>query len=332
MKHTYIIAEAGVNHNGDIVLAKRLVDVAVKAGADAVKFQTFKAEEIVSKTAQKANYQKRNAPDGLSQQAMLKALELSEAEYKELKNYCGKLKIDFLSTPFDLLSIDFLLSLGLETFKIASGEITNLPYLEKLGKLNRKIILSTGMSSLDEVQQAIDVLIRCGTSKVNITLLHANTQYPTPMNDVNLFAMQTLQREFDVNVGYSDHTLGIEVPIAATALGAVVIEKHITLDRGMSGPDHIASIEPDELQAMVCAIRNIDMALGDGVKKASVSEIENMSVARKSIVARRTILKGEVFSQDNLTVKRPGNGISPMHWYDIIGTKAKKNYQEDDLI
>jgi len=332
MNKVFIIAEAGVNHNGDVNLAKKLVDVAKKAGADAVKFQTFKAENLVSKSAKKADYQVENTGNNESQYEMIKKLELSFDDFIELKKYCDEKEIMFLSTPFDDESIEFLNNLGIEIFKIPSGEITNLPYLRKIGKLRKKVILSTGMADLGEIEDALDVLINSGTKKENITVLHANTEYPTPFEDVNLKAMQTISCAFDVAVGYSDHTMGIEVPIAAVAMGARVIEKHFTLDRNLEGPDHRASLEPDELKAMVSAIRNIEKALGNGLKKPSRSEKKNIEVARKSIVAKRDIKKGEKFSEENLTVKRPGNGISPMRWDEIIGKTAQKDYKEDELI
>jgi N,N'-diacetyllegionaminate synthase len=328
----FIIAEAGVNHNGNINLAKKLIDVASKAGADAVKFQTFKAEKLVSKNAQKANYQKETTNATESQFDMIKKLELDVESHHILIDYAKEKNIMFLSTPFDLDSIQFLNDLGMDIFKIASGELTNLPYLRAIGKLNKKIILSTGMGTMDEIKDALDILILAGTSKENITVLHANTEYPTPMEDVNLNAMLSIQKEFDIEVGYSDHTLGIEVDIAAVAMGASCIEKHFTLDKNMEGPDHKASLEPSELKEMVKAIRNIELALGSSVKKPSKSEIPNMKVGRKSIVAKINITKGEQFTENNITIKRPGNGISPMRWDEIIGTIAQKDYQEDELI
>jgi len=329
----FIIAEAGVNHNGSIELAKKLIDIASNAGADAVKFQTFKAERLVCKDAQKAQYQKENIGDGDdSQFAMLKKLELDLQTHKELMKYCHIKEIMFLSTPFDLESIELLDTLSLEIFKIPSGEITNLPYLRAIAKFNKKIILSTGMATLQEVREAFEVLVSHGTAKENITILHANTMYPTPMDDVNLNAMLTLQKEFGVSVGYSDHTLGIEVPTAAVAMGASCIEKHFTLSRDMQGPDHKASLEPQELQAMVSAIRNIEKALGSFEKKPSPSETPNISVARKSIVASKPIEKGEVLSESNLTVKRPAGGINPMRWDEVIGRVAQKSYGVDEMI
>ena len=328
----FIIAEAGVNHNGSIDLAKKLVDEACSAGADAVKFQTFKATNLATKNSQKAVYQKITTSKEETQFDMLKKLELNKKEHEELIYYCKKKKIVFLSSPFDLESIDLLNDLGLKTFKIPSGEITNLPYLKCLGKLNKKIILSTGMSNMGEVKNALDVLINSGTKKNNIIVLHANTEYPTPMKDVNLRAMVSIGKELDIKFGYSDHTLGIEVDIAAVAMGATCIEKHFTLDKNMKGPDHKASLEPDQLKEMVRAIRNIEIALGDGVKKPSQSEIPNIDIVRKSIVAKTTIKKGDVLNENNLTIKRPGIGLSPMRWDEIINTKAKKDYQEDELI
>jgi len=328
----FIIAEAGVNHNGSIKLAKELIDVAVESGADAVKFQTFKAESLVSKTAQKADYQKQTTDASESQFDMLKKLELDVDTHKELIAYCQEKDIMFLSTPFDHDSIDMLNDLGLEIFKIPSGEITNLPYLRHIGSLSKKVVLSTGMSNLKEVGDALSILINAGTLKDNITVLHANTMYPTPMEDVNLNAMLTIQKEFSVDIGYSDHTLGIEVDIAAVAMGASCIEKHFTLDKTMNGPDHKASLEPEELKAMVGAIRNIEKALGSSEKKLSLSESENIKIVRKSIVASQDIENGELLTEKNVTVKRPGNGINPMMWDNIIGTVATKDYKIDSLI
>ncbi|WP_373072010.1 N-acetylneuraminate synthase [Sulfurimonas sp.] len=328
----FIIAEAGVNHNGSVELAKKLVDVASMAGADAVKFQTFKTENLVSKNAHKAEYQKQTTDKEESQFEMIKKLELDLDVHKELINYCKNKNIIFMSTPFDLDSVDMLNDLGLEIFKIPSGEITNLPYLRKIGKLNKKIVLSTGMADMDEIGDSLNVLISSGTKKENITVLHANTMYPTPMEDVNLNAMLSIKKEYAVEIGYSDHTLGIEVDIAAVAMGAKVIEKHFTLDNTMEGPDHKASLEPYELIAMVSGIRNIEKALGDGVKKPSKSETPNIEVARKSIVASCDIKKGEILDESNLAIKRPGNGINPMKWDSVIGTVAQKDYQADELI
>jgi len=331
--NVFIIAEAGVNHNGSIELAKKLIDVASDAGADAVKFQTFKAEQLVSKEAQKAHYQQKNMEEkSTSQYEMLKKLELDTQTHKELIHYCQNKNILFLSTPFDLQSIELLNDLGLDTFKIPSGEITNLPYLRAIAKYNKKVILSTGMATMQEVQNAFEVLLTYGTHKDNITVLHANTMYPTPMEDVHLRAMQTLEKSLHVKVGYSDHTLGIEVPIAAVAMGASVIEKHFTLSRDMQGPDHKASLEPQELKAMVQAIRNIEKALGSPEKKPSPSETPNIQVARKSIVAMKPIKKGEIFTEKNLSVKRPAGGINPMRWDEILGQKAHKDYDVDMMI
>lgn len=332
MKKTFIIAEAGVNHNGSLELAKKLIDVASEAGADAVKFQTFQAKNLVSKNAQKADYQKQTTDQNESQFEMIKKLELSEAMHYELIAYCQQKNIMFLSTPFDHDSIELLNKLGLEIFKIPSGEITNLPYLRHIGSLNKQVILSTGMANLGEIEAALNVLTQAGTAKEKITVLHANTEYPTPMQDVNLKAMQTIGQAFDIAVGYSDHTLGIEVDVAAVALGASVIEKHFTLDKTMEGPDHKASLEPDELKAMVSAIRNIEQALGSSIKQPSPSESKNKPIARKSLVAKTAIKQGETFNAENLCIKRPGHGISPMRWDEIIGTKAQRDYAEDELI
>lgn len=328
----FIIAEAGVNHNGSIDLAFKLVDEAVKAGADAVKFQTFNSETLVSKNAQKAEYQKKTTNSSESQFEMLKKLELSFDEFKKINNYCADKDIVFLSSPFDHSSIDFLNELGVKFFKIPSGEITNLPYLRRIGSLSKKIILSSGMSTLKEVGEAINILVNSGTKKENISVLHANTMYPTPMEDVNLNAMQSIKNEFDIAVGYSDHTLGIEVDIAAVALGATIIEKHFTLDKMMIGPDHKASLEPREFGAMVAAIRNIEKALGCNVKTITPSEKENINIVRKSITAKCAIKKGEKLTEDNLTTKRPGTGISPMMWDKVIGTLAMNDYQCDEQI
>lgn len=332
MNKVFIIAEAGVNHNGSLELAKKLIDEAVVAGTDAVKFQTFKAELCISKNADKAEYQKQTTDKNESQFDMIKKLELNEYAHTELIKYCKIKNIMFLSTPFDLQSVDLLNGFGLEIFKIPSGEITNLPYLRKIASLNKKVILSTGMANLGEIEAALEILTKNGTAKENITVLHANTEYPTPFRDVNLKAMLTIRGTFGVKVGYSDHTPGIEVPIAAVALGATVIEKHFTLDKTMPGPDHKASLEPSELQSMVKAIRNIEIALGDGIKKASSSESKNKPIARKSIVAKCDIKKGDLFSESNLTIKRPGSGISPMRWDEVIGLRATRDYKEDELI
>lgn len=332
MTKTFIIAEAGVNHNGSLELAKRLVDVAVEAGADAVKFQTFKADKLVSKSAQKADYQKQTTSASESQYEMIKKLELDENAHRELIRHCKEKQIMFLSTPFDHGSIDMLNDFGMPIFKIPSGEITNLPYLRHIGRLGKEVILSTGMADLGEIEDALDVLMHEGAPKGKITVLHATTEYPCPIDEVNLRAMQTIRAAFGVKVGYSDHTQGIEVPIAAVALGACVIEKHFTLDRTMEGPDHKASLEPQELKAMVQSIRCINQALGDGIKKPSKSEVNNIAIARKSIVASRQIKISETFSEENITIKRPGNGISPMCWDDVMGQAAQRSYEVDDLI
>lgn len=330
MKRTFIIAEAGVNHNGKVDLALQLVDKAVEAGADCVKFQTFITENEMVRDAEKAEYQKDSTGDTETEFEMVKKLELSFEEFRQIKAYCEQKNILFLSTPFDLDSIDFLESLDIFCWKIPSGEITNLPYLKRIAETKRDIIMSTGMCELDEIRQAVRILKENGAGK--ITLLHCNTEYPTPYEDVNLQAMDTLHKEFQLEIGYSDHTPGIEVPIAAVARGATVIEKHFTLDRNMEGPDHKASLEPHELNKMIISIRNIEKALGDGEKKPSNSERKNISVARKSIVAKKAIRKGEQFTEENLAVKRPGTGINPMRWNEIVGLYAKKDYVEDEQI
>jgi len=330
---TFIIAEAGVNHNGSLDLALQMVDAAVAAGADAVKFQTFKAEKIIAVNAPKAAYQKETAGSDESQLEMVRKLELNEAAHESLFKYCGDKGILFLSSPFDLESIDLLDRLGVNTFKIPSGEITNLPYLRQLGALRKKLIMSTGMADLGEIEDALVVLMNVGTAPRDITVLHCNTEYPTPFEDVNLKAMMTMKAAFPgIVVGYSDHTPGIEVSIAAAALGAKVLEKHFTLDRRMEGPDHRASLEPHELQTMVSAIRNIEKAMGNGIKKPSPSELKNKPISRKSIVAAIPIMKGEVLTEENLTVKRPGTGISPMHWDEVLGKNASKDFGTDELI
>jgi len=332
-KHVLIIAEAGVNHNGSIKMAKQLIDVATEAGADIVKFQTFKAGKLVSKAARQAEYQKANLKNSDdSQYNMLKRLELDEAMHIELIDYCQQKGITFLSTGFDEESVDMLDRLGVPFYKIPSGEITNKPYLQHIARKLKPVVISTGMADLNEIKEALDVLTGEGLDLSMITVLHCNTEYPTPMEDVNLKAMLTIKETFKVKVGYSDHTKGIEVAIAAVAMGAEVIEKHFTLDRNLPGPDHKASLEPDELKAMVSAIRNIELALGDGVKKASKSEIKNITLARKSIVAIKKIKKGEIFSTQNIASKRPGNGINPMRWDEIIGKKSIKEFKPDDLI
>lgn len=325
----YIIAEAGVNHNGSFALACKLVDAAKKAGADCIKFQTFKAENLVSRTAKKAEYQKKTTEDS-SQQDMLKKLELSFDEFLQLKKYCEQVGICFLSTPFDFDSVAFLDSIDMPFWKVPSGEVTNLPYLLALAKTGKPVVMSTGMCNMEEIREAILVLKTNGTK--DIKLLHCNTEYPTPFEDVNLKAMQTMQETFHLEVGYSDHTKGIEVPIAAVALGATIIEKHFTLDRNMEGPDHRASLEPNELAAMVSAIRNIEKSLGTGLKEPSTSEKKNIAVARKSIVAKTKIKAGDIFTEKNITVKRPGTGISPMKWFEVLGTNAVRDFDEDELI
>lgn len=334
MKRTIIIAEAGVNHNGDLQNAFKLVDAAAEAGVDYVKFQTFKAENLVAKSAKKADYQVKNTADEVeSQLEMLKKLELSQADHEKIINYANEKNVKFFSTAFDLESLAYLKSIGFTLVKIPSGEITNYPYLKLAAQLFKEVIISTGMSSLTDIQQAIEVFYAEGISKDAITVLHCNTEYPTPMDDVNLLAMLQIKNEFGTSVGYSDHTLGIEVPIAAVALGAKVIEKHFTLDRNMPGPDHAASLEPDDLKQMVSAIRNIEAAIsGSGIKEPSKSEIKNMSIARKSIVAAVKINKGELLTADNLTTKRPGTGISAMEWENVIGKYAAFDFEADDLI
>ncbi|MBM0660068.1 N-acetylneuraminate synthase [Capnocytophaga genosp. AHN8471] len=328
-----VIAEAGVNHNGDITKAKALIDKGAEAGVDYVKFQTFKAGNLVTKQAKRAAYQDRNTQDNDTQYEMLKKLELSQAVHQELIDYCAQKGVQFLSTGFDFESLEFLAGLGITIAKIPSGEITNLPYLRKVATLFPEVILSTGMANISEIKDAVKVLTDNGVSKDKITVLHCNTEYPTPMEDVNLKAMLHIHRELGVPVGYSDHTLGIEVPIAAVALGAMVIEKHFTLDKTLPGPDHKASLEPEELKAMVIAIRNIEKAIGgSGLKEVSKSEAKNKPIVRKSIVAAKKIVKGESFTIENLTVKRPGTGISPMQWDEVIGKTAKKDFEEDDLI
>lgn len=329
-----IIAEAGVNHNGDLNVAKELINVAARAGVDYVKFQTFKAESVASRFAGKADYQIENTRDNSENQVqMLKKLELTDDDHNEIIRYCNSMNVSFFSTAFDLESLVYLKKLGLEIVKIPSGEITNLPFLRKAAELFSEIILSTGMATMQEISEALNVFKSYGIDKRKITVLHCNTEYPTPMIDVNLLAMTSIKTELGVNVGYSDHTLGIEVPIAAVALGAKIIEKHFTLDRNLPGPDHLASLEPIELESMVKAIRNVELALmGDGIKVPSESEKKNMVIARKSIVAKKPILKGEVFTEENLTTKRPGNGISPMLWDELIGNVAEKDFDDDELI
>ena len=329
---TLIIAEAGVNHNGDLVLARQLIDVAAEAGTDMVKFQTFSADRLVTTHARKADYQTQTTDAGESQHAMIRRLELTRDMHEALIAHCGSRKIRFFSTGFDPKSIDLLAALGQDCFKIPSGEITNLPYLRHVGRYGKPVILSTGMATLGEIEAALEVLEQAGTPRERITVLHCNTEYPTPMADVNLRAMLTIRDAFGVAVGYSDHTPGIEVAIAAVALGATVIEKHFTLDRNLPGPDHKASLEPGELRAMVAAIRNVEQALGDGIKRASASEAKNKPVARKSLVAACAIRAGEVFSESNLAVKRPGTGVSPMRWDEAMGRKAPRDFAPDELI
>ena len=327
-----IIAEAGVNHNGSLETAKQLVDVASEAGADMVKFQTFSADRLVTISANKAEYQNQTTDASESQHAMIRKLELSREMHEDIIAYCKQCNIEFFSTGFDTQSIDMLVDLGLEQFKIPSGEITNLPYLRHIGKFGKPVILSTGMAILGEIEAALEVLETSGTQRKNITILHCNTEYPTPLEDVNLRAMLAIRDAFGVSVGYSDHTLGIEVSIAAVAMGATVIEKHFTLDRNLPGPDHQASLEPDELKAMVNGIRNIEKTLGDGIKRPTPSEINNIPIVRKSLVAATAIQAGECFTEVNLAVKRPGTGISPMRWDEYVGQTAQKDYQEDELI
>lgn len=330
MQKVFIIAEAGVNHNGDITLAKQLVEQAADAGADAVKFQTYKTENLVCKTAAKAAYQFGTTDENESQYDMLKKLELTKDMHEVLIAYCRQVGIEFLSTPFDDDSIDLLSGYQLETYKIPSGEITNYPYLKKIAGLHKNVILSTGMSTMQEIEAAIQLLQRNGVG--SITLLHCTTEYPAPMEEVNLRAMSAMHHRFGLPVGYSDHTSGIEISIAAAAMGAVVIEKHFTLNRDLEGPDHKASLEPAELKAMVAAVRNVEKALGIGEKKVTVSEAANISTVRKSIVAYRNIAKGEVFTEDNITTKRPGTGISPMAWEQVLGKKAGRAFKKDEII
>jgi len=334
MSRVLIIAEAGVNHNGNLENAFKLIDAAVDAGVDYVKFQTFKSENLVSKSAKKADYQIQNTGNSTdSQYEMLKKLELSHENHELLIDYCKQKNIQFFSTAFDLDSLAYLKEIGLDVVKIPSGEITNLPYLKKAAQLFNKVILSTGMCTMEDIEAAINVFLAENISKENITILHCNTEYPTPMNDVNLKAMLSIQKEFGTDIGYSDHTLGIEVPVAAVALGALVIEKHFTLDNTMEGPDHAASLEPNQLKEMVKAIRNIEQAIsGDGIKKPSESEMKNIEIARKSIVASAQISKGEIFTEENLTIKRPGTGISPMKWDEVVGKKALRDFKQDELI
>lgn len=333
MKEVLIIAEAGVNHNGSLDTAKQLIDAAVDAGVDYVKFQTINADKMVTKSAKRADYQEVNTQNSDSHYEMLKKLELSENDHKELISYCNSKSIKFLSTAFDLESLSFLKSLGLKLAKIPSGEITNFPYLRAMAQLFPEIILSTGMANMDEIKAAFEVLLTSGAKKENITILHCNTEYPTPMEDVNLTAMNTIGKDLEVNIGYSDHTLGIEVPIAAVALGATVIEKHFTLDRNLPGPDHRASLVPQELKSMVAAVRNVQKAIsGSGKKEPSRSEMKNKGIARKSIIAIKAIKKGEELTETNLGIKRPGTGISPMRWLEVLGKNAMRDFEVEELI
>jgi N,N'-diacetyllegionaminate synthase len=332
IKRTLIIAEAGVNHNGDVALAKKLIDAAVDAGADIVKFQTFNADRLAAPGARKAAYQSQSTDGQESQSEMLRRLELTPEMHKDLIEHCALRRIGFLSTGFDIESVDLLASLGQDRFKIPSGEITNLPYLRHIGHFGKTVILSTGMATLGEIEAAIDVLEQAGTPRATLTVLHCTTEYPAPMADVNLRAMQNISAAFGVEVGYSDHTQGIEVAIAAVALGACVIEKHVTLDRSLPGPDHRASLEPDEFKAMVAAIRNIEIAMGDGIKRLTPSEAKNKPVARKSLVACKAIMAGTIFSAENITAKRTGTGISPMHWDEVIGRAASRDFAADEPI
>ncbi|KEZ93112.1 N-acetylneuraminate synthase [Nonlabens ulvanivorans] len=333
MKKIIIIAEAGVNHNGDIEKAKELIDAAAAAKVDYVKFQTFKANKLVTQNSKKADYQVENTNDNSSQFDMLKKLELTRQMHLDLIVHCKKKNVKFLSTGFDIESLLFLKEIGIELAKVPSGELTNLPYLRAMAQNFKKIIVSTGMASMEEVEAAVNVILECGVLKDNITVLHCNTEYPTPMKDVNLLAMLDIKRKLGIDIGYSDHTLGIEVPVAATALGATVIEKHFTLDRTLPGPDHRASLEPDELKNMVQSIRNIELAIsGSGIKEPSPSELKNKPVARKSIVALTSIKKGEELTIHNIGVKRPGTGINPMKWDEVLGTAAQQNFNVDELI
>lgn len=330
--HTLVIAEAGVNHNGDMSMARELIDVAADAGADVVKFQTFSADRLVTMEAKKAAYQFANSDRNESQYDMLKRLELTSEMHDELISHCQRRQIEFFSTAFDLESLDYLMGLGLSRIKVPSGEITNLPYLLQVGRSGRDVILSTGMSTLGEIEAALDVLLGAGTPRERIVVLHCNTEYPVPIAEVNLRAMLSIGQAFGVRVGFSDHTEGIEIAIAAVALGATVIEKHFTLDRSLPGPDHRASIEPDELMRMVLSIRNVERAMGDGIKRPSFSELNNRPAARKSLVAAREIARGEIFSEDNLVAKRPGTGISPMRLGDVIGRRAPRSFAINELI
>jgi N,N'-diacetyllegionaminate synthase len=329
---TLIIAEAGVNHNGDLGVARKLIDVAAAAGADLIKFQTFSADRLVTVHAAKAGYQNQTTDADESQHAMIKRLELTREMHVDLIAHCKSRGIHFFSTGFDEASVDLLVELGMDRFKIPSGEITNLPYLRHVGHYGKHVILSSGMATLSEIEAALDVLELAGTPRDRITVLHCNTDYPTPMADVNLRAMLTIKAAFGVAVGYSDHTQGIEVAIAAATLGATVIEKHFTLDRNLPGPDHRASLEPPELKAMIVSIRNIEQALGDGIKRPSAGEAKNIPIARRSLVAARSIRAGEIFSEHNVAAKRPGTGLSPMRWDEVLGHKAPRSFAPDELI
>ena len=329
---TLIIAEAGVNHNGDLYLAKELVDIAEESGADIVKFQTFKAEDLVTSKAKKADYQKKALPDSPDQLSMLKELELTYKEFDELKKYCDKKPIEFLSTAFSINSLDFLVAIGIKRIKIPSGEINNLPYLLKASSYNLPIILSTGMATLPEIEEAVDIFLANGMMKTQITVLHCTTEYPAPIQSVNLSAMKTIQEKIGVAVGYSDHTKNFEVPIAAVASGANIIEKHFTKSRNLKGPDHMASLEPSELSEMVSSIRNTEILMGSSEKKPSKEELKNLALVRKSIVAKTRIKKGEILTEENMTTKRPGDGLSPMEWNNILNTEAIKQFEEDELI
>tara|TARA_B100000242_G_scaffold224827_1_gene165356 strand:- start:283 stop:1293 length:1011 start_codon:yes stop_codon:yes gene_type:complete len=331
-ERTLIIAEIGVNHNGDLQLAKKLIHEASAAGADIVKFQTFKTQNSISQSAPLAEYQMKNVPDARSQLEMVSSLELSESDHSTLNEFALQNGIEIFSTAFDLESLDFLDQFNFKYIKIASGEVTNLPLLRAIGRKRKKVILSTGMCSLGDIESALNSLESEGLQRKDITILHCTTEYPAPIDEVNLLAIETLQKYFGTSVGYSDHTIGISIPIAAVSLGAKIIEKHLTLDRSMPGPDHLASIEPDEFAAMVTAIRQVEDAMGDGVKRVTESEKKNLMVARKSLVASRKIKRGDLFSADNITAKRPATGISPMLLDDVIGRKAQRDFDEDDLI
>ena len=334
MNKIFIIAEAGVNHNGSIDIAHKLVEIAALSGADAVKFQTFNSDSLLTQHAPKARYQQATTNINKSQLDMLRSLELSKESHKKLWQHCKELDISFLSTPFDIASADFLFDLDLTIFKIPSGEITNLPYLRKIGSFGKKVILSTGMSNLGEIEAALTILEDTGTPRSNVTLLHCTTEYPTPVDAVNLNAIATLRNAFPgiAGVGYSDHTRGIHITIAAAALGACVIEKHFTLNRNMEGPDHMASLEPDELKTMITCIRDIEKAMGDGIKRPSQSELPNMAVVRKSLVAACDIRKGDVFTAENMAAKRPGTGVSPMRWDEFLGKIAMHDYKADEFL